>query len=176
MFRWLHWGMAFLIIALIGAVEIKGALPKGDLKHFLMTLHKQAGLLVFGLVWLRLIWRVSHHHALEIQPYVSSGMKLVANLAHVALYSLMIGMPLLGVLALQTQGKDADFFGWILPVLLDEERGLPYALKLKTAHEWAGNILIGLAGLHVAAALFHHWIRRDNTLIRMVGGGVATKK
>ncbi len=166
--RGLHWLMAALLIGLLAAIEIKGELPKGELKSQLVEWHKQAGLTVLLLVWVRLLVRLLSREP-PIEPPLSLWSRRFAALAHGLLYLSMATIPVLGILFLQAKGREVGFFGWILPELLDEDRGLPYALNLKTAHEWLGNALMVLIALHVAAALHHQWIRRDNTLARMLG-------
>ncbi len=166
--RALHWFMALLVIGLLLAIQIKGELPKGDLKYQLVEWHKQAGLLVLVLVWWRLGARVVNTTP-SIDPPSSVWARRSAMLVHALFYLMMIIIPLLGIVFSQAKGKDVDFLGWRVPELLNEDDGLPYALVLKTAHEWLGTAMMYLIGLHIASALFHHWIRRDNTLARMLG-------
>lgn len=166
--RVFHWLMALLIIGLLLAIQIKGYLPKGDLKYELVEWHKQAGLLVLSLVWWRLGVRI-FNTAPSIAPPMSAWAHRTAMLAHRLFYLMMIVIPLLGILFSQAKGKDVDFLGWHVPELVNEDNALPYALVLKTAHEWLGTAMMYLIGIHIASALFHHWIRRDNTLVRMLG-------
>ena len=89
---------------------------------------------------------------------------------HAVLYLMMALIPALGVLALQSKGKAVDFLGFHLPILLDEDKWLPYALPIRNFHELAGDILIGLILLHAAAAIMHHLFWRDDALRRMLPG------
>lgn len=167
--RWVHWLMALMIISLLIAIEIKGNFPKNDPRVFqLVEWHKQAGLWVLFLVWFRLYWRYCQQ-APEIIPPLSPLARVGSHGAHIMLYLMMIGIPVLGVLQSQAKGGVINFMGWPLPVFLDESVGLPYALPLKTLHQWLGNAMMVLVGIHFVFALFHHWIRRDNTLTRMLG-------
>ena len=84
---------------------------------------------------------------------------------HGALYLLMIAMPLGGWLILSASGKPIPFFGLELPALVAENQAL--ADQVKEIHEIGGTAGYWLIGLHAAAALFHHYIQRDNTLRRM---------
>ena len=166
-YRVLHWGMAFLVISALAVIEFKGLLPKGRLRHEFVHLHTQLGLVVLFLFWIRLYWRM-RHAAPPITPSPSKMQKLAASIMHATLYILMAAIPLLGVLALQSKGKPVDFFGHGLPVLLGEDQGLPYSLILRNFHEWAGDLLIGLILLHLAIALLHHYLWRDDALMRMM--------
>ena len=91
---------------------------------------------------------------------------LLAKAMHGLLYLMMIGLPLLGWLTLNASGKPVPFFGLQLPSLIEENKALAKALK--EFHEQAGKAGYILIGLHAAAALVHHYIKRDNTLIRML--------
>ena len=92
--------------------------------------------------------------------------KLSAKLIKLALYVLMIGMPLLGWLLVSASGKLIPFFGLELPALVAKNKDL--ADLVKEIHETGGTIGYFLIGLHAAAALFHHYFVRDNTLRRML--------
>jgi cytochrome b561 len=89
---------------------------------------------------------------------------------HILLFALMIGMPLAGWLLLSASGKPIPFFGLELQALTGESKSL--AKLVKEIHETGGTVGYFLIGLHAAAALFHHYIVRDNTLLRMLPGRV----
>ena len=167
--RILHWGMAFLVLAAIALVEIKGLLPKGKLKYEIGFLHIQLGLLAFTLLWPRILWRITRPSP-PVSPRLPRLQQTLAHVSHVSLYAMTAVLPLLGIVALQSRGKTVEFLGYVLPTIADEDKWLPYALSLRSDHELLGNILIGIICFHVAAAMFHHWIRRDDTLTRMLPG------
>jgi cytochrome b561 len=85
---------------------------------------------------------------------------------HSVLYVFMICMPLGGWLILSTAGEPIPFFGLQLPALIGESRHL--SKLIKEVHEAVGTAGYFLIGLHAAAALFHHYVLRDNTLRRML--------
>ncbi len=162
----IHWLMLLLFIAVYASINLRELYPKGsDPREALKTWHFMLGMLVFVLVWLRLAARLSGPTP-GIQPEPPRWQQLSANLLHLALYLLMIGMPLTGWLLLSASGKPIPFFGLELPALVGENKGL--AEQLKEIHEVAGTAGYYLIGLHAAAALYHHYIVRDNTLIRML--------
>ena len=163
----LHWSMAVLILVSLCAIEFKDLFPKGALRHAVVAWHFQMGLCVLILIGVRITWRI-RNPAPPIFPSLSKVQSLAATAAHVALYVLMLILPILGVLARQSRGDDVDFFGHILPAFLDEDSGLPYALKIKSLHTYLGDVLMWLIALHVLIAIFHHIVRRDNTLSRML--------
>jgi len=162
----IHWLMLLLFIAVYACIELRELYPKGsDPREALKTWHNMLGLLVFALVWLRLAARFSGPTP-EIKPMPPAWQDISAKLLHLALYAVMIAMPLSGWLLLSASGKPIPFFGLQLPALIGENKDL--AKTIKEVHETIGTAGYYLIGLHVAAALYHHYIVRDNTLVRML--------
>lgn len=162
----IHWLMLLLFIAVYGSIELRVLYEKGsDPREALKAWHFMLGLLVFGLVWLRIAARLSGPTP-NIQPASDKVQQLSAKLLHLALYALMVGMPLTGWLVLSASGKVIPFFGLELPALIGENKDL--AKQIKEVHEFVGTTGYYLLGLHVIAALYHHYIKRDDTLTRML--------
>ncbi|MCX7257398.1 MAG: cytochrome b [Polaromonas sp.] len=162
----LHWVMLALFVGVYASIELRVLFEKGtDARENMKSLHFMLGLLMFALVWLRLAMRIKHP-APSIQPTPPASQEMLAKLAHVALYALMIGMPLAGWLLLSAAGKPIPFFGLELPALIGKNKEL--AGQIKEVHEFVGTLGYFLIGAHAAAALFHHYIKRDNTLLRML--------
>lgn len=161
----LHWLMLALFIAVYASINLRELFEKGTApREALKSLHFMLGLLMFALVWMRIAMRVKHAVP-GIQPAPPQWQEAVAKLAHLALYGIMIGMPLLGWLLLSASGKPIPFFGLELPALMAPDKAL--AGQLKEIHELIGDVGYFLIGGHAAAALFHHYVKRDNTLLRM---------
>ncbi|HZW25400.1 MAG TPA: cytochrome b [Gallionella sp.] len=162
----IHWLMLLLFIAVYGTIELRELFEKGsDPREALKTWHFMLGMLVFVLVWLRIAARLSGPTpAINPEPVVWQ--QLSAKLLHLALYALMIGMPISGWLLLSASGKVIPFFGLELPPLIAPDKEL--AKQIKEVHEFVGTAGYYLIGLHAAAALYHHVIKRDNTLTRML--------
>src|SRR5512144_1329239 len=101
----MHWGMAMLLLAVYASIELRELFPKGsDPREALKTWHYMLGLSVFVLVWLRVVLNLSAPTP-RIVPDQAPWQKLAARWMHVALYVLMIGMPLAGWLILSAEGK-----------------------------------------------------------------------
>jgi superoxide oxidase len=165
----LHWLMLLLIAAVYACIELREIYPKGsDPREALKAWHFTLGLGVLGLVSLRLLARLLAGPAPAIEPRPAAWQRWSAQALHVALYALMLGMPLAGWLILSASDKPIPFFGWTLPALIGPNDEL--AADIKELHEVSGQTGYFLIGLHAAAALFHHYIRRDNTLRRMLPG------
>lgn len=163
-----HWLMLLLFIAVYACIELRVFYPKGsDPREALKTWHFMLGMLVFVLAWLRLAARFSGP-APGIQPEPPGWQQMSAKLLHLALYALMIVMPLTGWLLLSASGKPIPFFGLHLPALMGENKDL--AKTIKEIHETIGTAGYYLIALHTLAALHHHYIVRDNTLLRMLPG------
>jgi cytochrome b561 len=92
-------------------------------------------------------------------------MRVAAGATHVALYALLLAMPLLGWALSNAQGKPVHFLGATLPALVGDDEDL--ADRLQAWHIDAAWVLLALVCLHVAAALFHHFVLRDGVLRRM---------
>ncbi|MCU9945891.1 cytochrome b [Pseudomonas sp. PDM13] len=164
----LHWLMLVLIAAVYACIELKGNFPKGsDTRELLKQWHFMLGLSVLALVLLRILARLLSKTP-PIIPNPPAWQNALAKLMHLALYGLMLGLPLAGWLILSAAGKPIPFFGLELPPLLEKNPDL--AGQIKEVHETVGVIGYWLIGLHAVAALFHHFVSRDDTLKRMLPG------
>lgn len=162
----LHWLMLLLLVAVYASMELRGIFPKNSaLYNGMKTWHYMLGLLVFGLVWIRLAARLLTP-APAIRPALPQWQVRFSQAMHVALYLLMIVLPLLGWLVLSAGAKPIPFFGLELPALIAESKA--NAKQIKDIHETIATAGYFLIGLHAAAALFHHYLVRDNTLKRML--------
>lgn len=162
----IHWLIFLLFIAVYGSIELRELFEKGsDPREMLKSWHFMLGMLVFLLIWLRIAARFSGPTP-NIRPEPTRIQMLSAKLLHLALYALMIGMPLTGWMLLSASGKVIPFFGMELPALMGTDKEL--AKQIKEVHELVGTVGYYLIGLHVAAALYHHHVQRDDTLLRIL--------
>lgn len=165
----MHWLMLLLLIAVYASINLHDAFPKGsELRAGFKTWHFMLGFAVFMLVGARLVIRFLSGPAPRITPPVARWQLTAAHAMHAALYAFMIAMPLLGWLTLSAGGKPIPFFGLEFPALIGPDKGL--ASGLKEIHETIGILGYYLIGLHAVAALFHHYVTRDDTLLRMLPG------
>ncbi|SDI67151.1 cytochrome b [Propionivibrio dicarboxylicus] len=161
----LHWLTLVLLAAVYACIELREFFPKGsDPRNLLKHWHFMLGLLVFGLSALRLAWNLANASP-GITPPSPHWQAVSAKLMHVALYALLLALPLTGWLILSGEGKPIPFFGIELPPLIDANRSL--AKRIENLHEAGANLGLLLIGLHAAAALVHHHLMRDDTLRRM---------
>lgn len=161
----MHWLTLVLIAAVYALIELRGIFPKGSSAHDLMkTWHFMLGLTVFALALVRLLLRLVLG-APPITPVPPAWQQRLAQAMHVALYALLLALPLLGWLTLSAKGSTIPFFGLELPPLLAPDKAL--SRNLKDIHELVGTLGYWLIGLHAAAALYHHYLVHDDTLRRM---------
>lgn len=120
----LHWLMLLLFIGVYGSMEMRELFEKGTpLRDAFKSAHYMLGLLVLALVGVRVAARLAFPVP-AITPTPSARMQLLAKLGHLALYALMLGMPLAGWLMLSAAGKPIPFFGLNLPALIGENKEL----------------------------------------------------
>ena len=165
----LHWLTLAVLIGVYACINLtdlyeKGTPPREALKDW----HFMLGLTVLVLVALRLLNRLVGGNP-AIDPPPPMWQQRLSGATHFALYVLMVVMPLLGWLTLSAAGKPIPFFGAQLPALLAENKSL--SSQLKEVHEVIGTIGYFLIGAHAVAALLHHFVTRDKTLVRMLPGG-----
>ena len=164
----LHWGMLLLITAVYSCILLRENYPKGtDLREGLKTWHFMLGLSVLALVIIRILVRLLSAKP-PIKPEPPAWQMLLAKGTHLALYAFMLAMPIAGWLILSAADKTIPFFGLELPALVAPDKAL--SSQIKELHETFGTVGYFLIGLHALAALFHHYVVKDNTLRRMLPG------
>lgn len=161
----LHWITLALLIGVYACIELREMYPRGsELREALKMWHFMLGLTVFFLVWVRITARLIGNTP-PIVPAAPKWQLMIANIVELVLYGLMIVLPILGWVTLSAEGKPIPYFGMHLPALVGESE--PLAERMEELHVTLATVGYFLIGLHVAAALFHHYVRRDNTLERM---------
>jgi cytochrome b561 len=174
----LHWLIAALVLTNLYLGLSFDTYPKGDPTLFQMVqIHKSIGLSVLVLSIARLIWRLIH----PVPPLpagMSPALKFLAHATHYLLYFLIIAIPLSGWAMVSTSrlGLPTSWFGlfdwpnigFIANMPLDQKRSLHEPLE--AIHMYLAWSAIVLLVIHVAGALWHQFIRRDDVLKRMLPG------
>jgi len=161
-----HWLIVVLIIVQVTLASLADDLPASARKVALLARHKSVGITILMLVILRLLWR-----SLNLTPLLPDTLKpyerFLARFTHAALYVLLFAMPLSGWMMSSARGFPVSWFGFFtLPDLVAKNKSL-YAALL-TTHETLAWVLGAVVTLHVAAALKHHFMHRDDVLRRML--------
>jgi cytochrome b561 len=162
----LHWLIAALVVTQVALIMVRDA-SEGDLARQLLGLHKSIGLGILVLTLGRLGWRIANP-AIPLPDAMPRWQKLLARATHVLFYALLLAMPLAGWAASSAAGRDILWFGLFQWPLLPIGGGRETAGALMDMHGLAAKALYILIVLHVAGALKHHFVDRDNVLHRMI--------
>lgn len=164
--RFFHWLIALLIFVMIPLGFLMGSIENEAWQIQAYTLHKQIGLLILSLMVLRILWA-----ALNIKPVLPfmtpTWQRWCERTVHVSLYASLIVLPLSGWIGSVAAGYAPQFAGFTfsLPIAKSEE-------ITKAAFDYVHipfvYFLIGLVTVHIVAALYHHFIKRDDVLRRML--------
>ena len=162
----LHWSMALAIFAMFVLGFWMVELDYYDSwYHDAPYIHKAVGMLLLFMLFFRIVWVLAN-----VKPDIMGAAweRLIALIVHRTHYVLMLVLMITGYLIPTANGVGIDVFGWFtVPASLGftkEEADLVGKIHWATA--WA---MMGLAGMHAAAALKHHVIDKDATLLRMLG-------
>jgi cytochrome b561 len=167
----LHWLIVLLIITQWVIMKRADALPPGSEKLDAIGWHKSFGITILALAIIRLVWRWLNPVP-TLEGLAKGWEKLLANLSHFLLYALIFAIPLSGWLMSSARGFPVSWFKTLtLPDFVGRDMAL-YEL-LKDLHHWLFYGLVAVALLHIAGALKHHFIDRNEVLKRMLPfGGV----
>lgn len=164
--RILHWATAALVLSLFAIGWTIDFTSSGAARKTLLTIHQSIGLLVILLTLGRLFLR-RRIGVPQPVPGLPGWMHWLAGATHAAFYLLMVALPVSGWLYTSAKGGAVRFF-WLvkLPGLAAADDGwADFAFKV---HEMVGFALLALIGAHIVAALYHHFVRGDETLRRML--------
>ncbi|TDV63416.1 cytochrome b561 [Pseudomonas sp. LP_7_YM] len=166
--RWFHWAMAVLIVLAYALILSRSQFAKGtDVRTLVVQTHFWVGIVVLVMAFFRIAER--HRHTPPgIRPPLEGALRVAATLSHYALYAFLFVQPLLGLFTVLLERG-------ALPIPLTSlSIPGPFALSKETAqalehfHVLLGTIFYYVIGLHVVAAIWHHFVRKDNTVRRMV--------
>ena len=161
----LHWLVFFLVVAAFITIELKGQFPKGsEARDLCKSIHGVFGQLIFLAMMIRLAIRKIYG-----VPQPTNPIPLLTRIAkgmHYLLYALLLISPIFGILYFQYAGKEIHFFGLVWPQFVTPN---PETKKLvEGIHEFLGNSLYILIGVHALAGLWQHYVIKDDTLRRML--------
>jgi cytochrome b561 len=166
--QFFHWATAILVLVAFifgpgGSEERVYSLAK----DFDRQLHETLGLSVFALVLMRLAWRA--FDGTPEDPPMPPWMRLSSRAGHVALYVLLFAVPLTAITGAWLEGHPLTFLGNVRigPMLAEAHDA---GSTIAEIHTWLGDTILWVAGAHAAAALYHHFIRRDGVLRSMLPG------
>jgi cytochrome b561 len=160
--------MAILIVLAYGLILSRSEFAKGtDLRTFVIQSHFWVGIVVLIMAFFRVAER-RRHTPPGITPPLQRALRLAGNLSHYALYAFLFAQPLLGLFTvlLERGALPIPLTHLTIPAPFAIDKGM--AETLEECHVLLGTIFYYVIGLHVIAAVWHHFVRKDNTLRRMV--------
>lgn len=166
----LHWLVAVGLIGMIAFGTFIGQMESGPEKTALVQIHKSCGIIVGALALLRLIWR-AHEGFPKSVALLERWEARLARVSHNLLLLTSVALPVTGILKSITYARSVEVFG--LPVIpkLMAEKSETWNEIASVAHTSLAVLLASLIVIHAAAALRHHFVKRDDTLRRIAGFG-----
>lgn len=166
--RVLHWTTAALVLTMIPIGIAMANADFGKAQDALYHLHRSIGALLVPIVIARLLYRINHPTP-PLPADVPAIQQLAAHATHWGLYALLIVQPVVGWIATSSYRAPVLFF-WLfeLPPIWPEDRA--FSEKMFVAHRFLGIAMALMICAHIGGALFHHFIRKDRVLMRMVSG------
>ena len=147
------------------------ALPKGAARGAGLYIHISPGLLILLFIMVRLPWRLMDPPPPPEATVLGIWVDRAGRLVRYALYVLLVAVPVAGIVVQFARGDALPLLGFSeIPSPWLANRA--FARTAKEMHEVLANALMFLAGFHAAAALVHHWVLRDRTLVRMLPGSM----
>ena len=172
----LHWVMALLILLDFALAMSFSRFDPGDALYLpsAYDLHMAVGMCVLILSVARVIWRLTHRR--PPLPDMAMPLRWLARASHFLLYAFMVVAPVSGWLVLSLRHKATSVFGlfrWAWPSIpaiahMARPDRVFWHDQLLPLHIRISYVGIGLVALHVTAALYHHFGRRDEVLVRML--------
>jgi len=164
----LHWLSALLILCGWLSGQTLDWFPK-SMEGGLKLAHMWAGLGVLTLLAARLAWRWSSKQPDAIPTALDPWLARAATAGHLLLYALLLAVPVAGIVLSFARGEALSLFG-LFEIASPWARDRAFARNVGEVHELLANAIMLVAGLHVAAALMHHYLLGDATLRRMLPG------
>ena len=166
----LHWLTVIFVAIAWGLGTFDDILPKGAARSAGLFVHISLGLAILGLLCVRIPWQITHKlppERTKFGDWMTVWTDPAAKIAHYALYFLLAAVPITGIVLQFARGNALPLFGFgeiASPWVAD--RG--FSSNIKEVHEIIAHSLVALASLHAVAALLHHFVFGDRTLIRML--------
>jgi cytochrome b561 len=163
----LHWATVTLVLANFALGETWGWFARPT-RHLMVLTHMSFGILLAAAVIGRIAWRLMPGH--QMPPATAGLQELAAKAVHYLLYGLLALEAVLGFVLRWSGGEAMIFFGLPIPSPMATV-SKPTNRLIGHLHEWNGWLIIALAVGHAGAALYHHFVVRDDVLRRMLPQG-----
>ncbi len=158
----IHWLTFLTIVILLATIFSREFVEDDEIRLTLLNIHRSCGVLLLALLIIRLFIRYFFYFS-NVNTDLPSTLQKIANATHWVIYSFLFAVPISGWLFTSAAGKPLIFFGFLhLPALLQKNRDL--AEVMGEVHEVLAWIFVILIFAHILAALWHHYVRKDNVL------------
>ena len=162
----LHWLTALLVLTQFGLAELWGFAPRPT-RHLMIVAHMSFGILLTLVLIVRIAWRLTPGH--QVRAATAGWVELASKTVQYVLYGLLAAQAVLGFVLRWSGNEAMSFFGLPIPPPF-APFSKPAHHLVGEAHNWIGWTIIILAAGHALAALFHHFVLRDDVLWRMLPG------
>ena len=164
--RLMHWTTVLMVVISIPVGIVMGRIEGGALQNALYDLHRSLGFLVLVVTLVRLVYRLFFPPP-PLPAELPSWQPVVSKIVHIALYTLLIVVPIVGWAGTSAFGAPIWIFGlFVLPDFVAQDRVL--ARQLLDLHEVLSYTLAGLIVIHIGAAFYHLSERGDRVFRRML--------
>ena len=166
--RALHWITAILVLTMLPLGVVIANRWGGEWKDWLYNLHRSIGTVVMLVILIRVGYRLTHR-PLPLPEEIPLSQRRASRVVHWALYTLLVAQPFIGWAGSSAFPAPVIVFGLFnLPMIAPADRAL--SDQLLFVHRWTGVTIACVMAVHVAAAIYHHFVRKDGVLMRMIAG------
>jgi cytochrome b561 len=169
----LHWATALIVVLQFASAKTWDYFAKPT-QETMQSVHVSLGVLLAAVIVARLVWRLIPGH--QMASLELGWVRLASKGVHYLLYGLLVGQAALGFAFRWAQGHPIEFFGLFgIPGPFGAV-ARPTRHLIHDLHEKVGWAIVIIAGLHAAAALYHHYVLKDRVLKRMLPGGAGSRR
>jgi superoxide oxidase len=161
----LHWITLLLVLAMIGTGLLYGQMDERPWAPLLLGAHRSLGAILWIITVARLSWRLTGARLPDFPTSMTRLHRFAVRSSEYGLYVLLLTQPVTGLAQTVAQGAPFELLVWMVPPIVPKHFG--YVVLFYAVHKLGAWCLIGLVSLHASAALFHHFVRRDDVLETM---------
>lgn len=168
-----HWLTAIVVVVAfaygLGGSEQRVYLPSRDFER---QLHETLGMAVLLLTALRLAWKLFDQRPAPLE--MPRWMERASGAVQALLYLLLFAVPVSAMVGAWLEGHDVTLLAGIVftsPLASAHDLGV----RISELHTWLGDAILWVAGAHALAAIYHHAILKDGTLVSMVPASLAKR-
>lgn len=162
----LHWVIFILFVGQLAVGLIMSDMDPSDQKWFFYRTHKAMGIVILGFVFARILWRMKS--LIPNDPKVPTWQLKAAETVVLFLYFMMLALPISGLMMSLLGGHNVSFFGLFTIEAFGKIPSISGVAH--EAHSYLGYAVIAAIAVHIGAALYHHFVIKDDVLTRMLPG------